>query len=591
MWLADLGNGNYRNPILYADYSDPDAIRVGEDYFMVASSFSNSPALPILHSKDLVNWKVVNYCLKHIPEFRYNNPLHGCGVWAPSIRYHEGTYYVCFPMPDEGIYMTTTKDPFGEWSEPVNIRPGAGWIDPCPFWDDDGNAYLVAGVAKSRIGYKSVLHIVRMRPDGMGIFGDEVKIFDGNENDQITIEGPKMYKRNGYYYIFAPAGGVKTGWQTILRSKNPFGPYEYKVVLRQGDSPVNGPHQGAWVDTITGEDWFLHFQDVYAAGRITHLQPMHWENDWPIIGVNKEGNDYGEPVMQYVKPNIGKTAEEFKDTDKYPVCEPDTTDEFDTDKMMLQWQWNSNYDDSWYVTKTDAYGKKTPDGSYIRLNALASTPLRPVSDYRNLLLQKWPAPEFECVTKMCVNGLENGDYAGIVSLGVEYGAVGIVKNFGEYAIRTVRGTQSFDCEAAYSKEDFKDYPIAKDTFADKEKTVYLRYTVKRTGTKDTKEMALAVKNVPVEEVTLEISFDGKAYEKQVSFTAKAGRWVGVKNGMFVNHNNEIKNENQGDGFVTADYIRYRCIDNGRLDKINISNKDMLSLSVAISGTKVLKYST
>lgn len=565
MWLADLGNGNYRNPILYADYSDPDAIRVGEDYFMVASSFSNSPALPILHSKDLVNWKVVNYCLKHIPEFRYNNPLHGCGVWAPSIRYHEGTYYVCFPMPDEGIYMTTTKDPFGEWSEPVNIRPGAGWIDPCPFWDDDGNAYLVAGVAKSRIGYKSVLHIVRMRPDGMGIFGDEVKIFDGNENDQITIEGPKMYKRNGYYYIFAPAGGVKTGWQTILRSKNPFGPYEYKVVLRQGDSPVNGPHQGAWVDTITGEDWFLHFQDVYAAGRITHLQPMHWENDWPIIGVNKEGNDYGEPVMQYVKPNIGKTAEEFKDTDKYPVCEPDTTDEFDTDKMMLQWQWNSNYDDSWYVTKTDAYGKKTPDGSYIRLNALASTPLRPVSDYRNLLLQKWPAPEFECVTKMCVNGLENGDYAGIVSLGVEYGAVGIVKNFGEYSIRTVRGTQSFDCEAAYSKEDVKDYPTAKDTFADKEKTVYLRYTVKRTGTKDTKEMALAVKNVPVEEVTLEISFDGKAYEKQVSFTAKAGRWVGVKNGMFVNHNNEIKNENQGDGFVTVDYIRYRCIDNGRLD--------------------------
>ena len=565
MWLADLGNGNYRNPILYADYSDPDAIRVGEDYFMVASSFSNSPALPILHSKDLVNWKVVNYCLKHIPEFRYNNPLHGCGVWAPSIRYNEGTYYVCFPMPDEGIYMTTTKDPFGEWSEPVNIRPGAGWIDPCPFWDDDGNAYLVAGVAKSRIGYKSVLHIVRMRPDGMGIFGDEVKIFDGNENGQITIEGPKMYKRNGYYYIFAPAGGVKTGWQTILRSKNPFGPYEHKVVLRQGDSLVNGPHQGAWVDTVTGEDWFLHFQDVYAAGRITHLQPMHWENDWPIIGINKEGNDYGEPVMQYVKPNIGKTAEELNDTDKYPVCEPDTTDEFDTDKMMLQWQWNSNYDDSWYVTKTDAYGKKVPDGSYIRLNALASTPLRPVSDYRNLLLQKWPAPEFECVTKMCVNGLENGDYAGIVSLGVEYGAVGIVKNFGEYSIRTVRGAQSFDCEAAYSKEDVKDYPIAKDTFADKEKTVYLRYTVKRTGTKDTKEMALAVKNVPVEEVTLEISFDGKAYEKQVSFTAKAGRWVGVKNGMFVNHNNEIKNENEGDGFVTADYIRYRCIDNGRLD--------------------------
>lgn len=122
-------------------------------------------------------------------------------------------------MPDEGIYMTTATDPYGEWSKPVNIRPGAGWIDPCPFWDEDGKAYLVAGVAKSRIGYKSVLHMVEMQPDGMGLIGEEKIIFDGNLNDQITIEGPKMYKRNGWYYIFAPAGGVKTGWQTVLRSK------------------------------------------------------------------------------------------------------------------------------------------------------------------------------------------------------------------------------------------------------------------------------------------------------------------------------------------------------------------------------------
>lgn len=554
MWAADLQNGNYRNPVLYADYSDPDAIRVGEDYFMIASSFSNSPALPVLHSKDLVNWKVINYCLKHVPEFRYNNPLHGCGVWAPSIRYHEGTYYVCFPMPDEGIYMTTTKDPWGEWSKPVNIRPGAGWIDPCPFWDDDGKAYLVAGVAKSRIGYKSVLHIVRMQPDGMGIFGDEVKIFDGNENDQITIEGPKMYKRNGYYYVFAPAGGVKTGWQTVLRSKNPFGPYEYKVVLRQGDSPVNGPHQGAWVDTVTGEDWFLHFQDVYAAGRITHLQPMHWENDWPIIGVNKEGNDYGEPVMEYRKPDIGKTESELEDKTKYPVCEPDTTDEFDSDALMLQWQWNANYDDSWFDTKTDVYGNKAEDGSYIKLNAVPTTPLRPVGDYRNLLLQKWPAPEFTCVTKMSFNGLVDGDYAGIISLGVDYAALGVAKKNGSYFLRTVNGKQNFDCEAVYTQEMVDEKPIEADRFTDDTKTVYLRYTVKRTGATETKEMALSVKNVPVEEASLEISFDGKTYENVVSYTAKAGRWVGVKNGMFVSHDNTVKNEENG--FATVDYIRY-----------------------------------
>ncbi|MDE7029345.1 MAG: glycoside hydrolase 43 family protein, partial [Lachnospiraceae bacterium] len=294
LWNADLGNGSYRNPILYADYSDPDAIRVGEDYFMIASSFSNAPGLPLLHSKDLVSWKVVNYVLPEIPEERYREPIHGCGVWAPAIRFHAGTYYVCFPMPDEGIYMTTTADPFGIWSKPVNIRPGAGWIDPCPFWDDDGKAYLVAGVAKSRIGYKSVLHMVEMQPDGMGLIGDAVKIFDGNEKDQETIEGPKMYKRNGWYYIFAPAGGVKRGWQTVLRARSVFGPYEYKVVMRQGSSDVNGPHQGAWVDTVTGEDWFLHFQDVYGAGRITHLQPMSWQEDWPVIGIAKADKDCGE---------------------------------------------------------------------------------------------------------------------------------------------------------------------------------------------------------------------------------------------------------------------------------------------------------
>jgi beta-xylosidase len=331
---------NYKNPILYTDYSDPDAIRVGNDYFMIASSFSNAPGIPLLHSKDLVNWELINYILDEVPGERYKAPMHGCGVWAPSIRYHEGTYYVCFPMPDEGIFMCTTTNPFGKWSKPVNIRPGAGWIDPCPFWDDDGKAYLVAGVAKSRIGYKSVLHMVEMNPDGLSLIGEEVKIFDGNENDQETIEGPKMYKKNGWYYIFAPAGGVKTGWQTVLRSKNVYGPYEYKVVMRQGDSPINGPHQGAWVDTVTGEDWFIHFQDVGAAGRITHLQPMSWQNDWPIIGIAKEGNDYGEPVLEYRKPNVGEVKSEIKNIP--------TSDDFTSKTLGLQWQWNANPDKNWY---------------------------------------------------------------------------------------------------------------------------------------------------------------------------------------------------------------------------------------------------
>lgn len=545
MWLADLQNGNYRNPILYADYSDPDAIRVGDDYFMIASSFSNAPAIPLLHSKDLVNWKVVNYVLDSVPEFRYRNPIHGCGVWAPSIRYHDKLFYVCFPMPDEGIYMTTAEDPFGRWSKPVNIRPGAGWIDPCPFWDEDGRAYLAAGVAKSRIGYKSVLHMVEMQPDGMGLIGDAVRIFDGNLNDQVTIEGPKVYKRNGWYYIFAPAGGVKTGWQTVLRSRSVFGPYEYKVVMRQGDSIVNGPHQGAWVDTVTGEDWFLHFQDVYAAGRICHLQPMRWENDWPVIGVSQPGKEYGEPVTEYRKPNIGKTAQEGAAENGCPVCEPDTTDEFDGLRLGFQWQWNANPEDSWYAL----------GNSQIQLNAVDTTPLRPVGDYRNLLLQKWPAPEFSCVTKMNLAGMQEGDQAGCVSLGMDYCAAAVSKEQGRLILKHIRGTQHFDCDTAYTEEQKEPVRQLSDAlFADEAKSLYFRYTVKCTGRTERMEMNLPVKNVPEETVTIEVGFDGVHFDHALTIPARAGRWVGVKNGVFCVHDNTVKNDKTG--YVTLDYVRY-----------------------------------
>ena len=545
MWKSDLGNGKYRNPVLYADYSDPDAIRVGEDYYMVASSFCNAPGLPLLHSKDLVNWKVVNYCIDRIPEFRYRNPIHGCGVWAPSIRYNDGIYYVCFPMPDEGIYMTTATDPLGKWSEPVNIRPGAGWIDPCPFWDDDGRAYLVAGVAKSRIGYKSVLHMVEMQPDGMALIGEEKVIFDGNTNDQVTIEGPKMYKRNGWYYVFAPAGGVKTGWQTVLRARNPFGPYEYRVVMRQGDSPVNGPHQGAWVDTVTGQDFFLHFQDVYAAGRIIHLQPMHWENDWPVIGVNKNGNEYGEPVMEYDKPDIGKSSEELADTDRYPVCEPDTSDDFSSDTMGLQWQWNANFDQSWYSLRNPG----------LKLNAVPTTPLRPLGDTRNILLQKWPAPEFSCVTKLDISDIKDGDTAGYISLGMNYSAFIIEKCDGKLAAYQVKGFQDFDCDGAYTEEQKEEVQI--EGLEDNTENVYIRYTVKRTGTQDHYELGLPVLGAPVEETTIEVSLDGKKYTNPLTIPAKAGRWVGMKNGMFIRHNNRVKSE---PGSMTVESVIYHGAD-------------------------------
>lgn len=512
----------YKNPILYADYSDPDAIRVGEDYFMVASSFSNAPGLPLLHSKDLVHWQVVNYVIDKIPEERYDEPTHGCGVWAPAIRYHEGVYYVCFPMPDEGIYMTTATDPFGKWSEPVNIRPGAGWIDPCPFWDEDGNAYLVAGVAKSRIGYKSVLHLVRMQPDGMGIFGEEVRIFDGNENDQVTIEGPKMYKRNGYYYIFAPAGGVKPGWQTVLRSKNIWGPYEYKVVLRQGNTTVNGPHQGAWVDTVTGEDWFIHFQDVYSAGRITHLQPMYWENDWPVIGVkSQETNEYGEPVYEYQMPNVGA---------EYEPCMPECSDDFATGKLGKMWQWNANWKDNWYDIE---------DGK-LKLYAIAKEPERAMMDTKNLLIQKWPAKEFVVDTKMDFSCMESGDSAGIVSAAMTYAAIVCTKTENGVKIVKITGEQLNGCKTTKQFEEEIENLVTNE--------LYFKYEVKMSDNIVTMEGV----DFPQEEVTMSYSMDGINYKIGCKYFAHPGRWVGVKNGVFCYHEGtEDKNS-----YAKVEYVKY-----------------------------------
>ena len=360
IWKADLLNGRYRNPILYTDYSDPDAIRVGDDYYMTASSFCNVPGLPLLHSKDLVNWELMGYALCRLPEFRYRDPMHGCGVWAPAIRYHEGLFYIFFPMPDEGIYMIKAKRPEGTWSEPVKLYDGAGFIDPCPFWDEDGKAYLVNAVAKSRIGYKSVLFLSEMSQDGTKLLSPPRRIYDGTADGNITTEGPKLYKKYGYYYIFAPAGGVKCGWQIVLRSREIYGPYEVRTVMRQGKTGVNGPHQGAWVDTPAGTDWFLHFQDVFAAGRIVHLQPVQWTKDlWPVIGrPSEEDATVGEPVEEWDIPvQITETGEPDlfsgkTDTGQLPTMHTEEkprklelTDK--SGKLVSGWQWNANPAPEW----------------------------------------------------------------------------------------------------------------------------------------------------------------------------------------------------------------------------------------------------
>ena len=375
IWVPDNGDGTYLNPIIYADYSDPDAIMVGNDFYLISSSFNCVPGLPILHSKDLINWKIIGHAAQSLkPKNLFGKPQHGKGVWAPSIRYHENKFYIYYGDPDYGIYVVTAKNPSGPWDEPLLIKEAKGWIDPCPLWDDDGNAYLVHAWAKSRCGFNSILTLNKMNHEGTKILDSGVTIFDGHKNHP-TIEGPKLYKRNGFYYIFAPAGGVKTGWQTVLRSKNILGPYDDKIAMDQGGTLVNGPHQGALVELNSGESWFIHFQDKEAYGRIVHLQPVKWFNDWPIIGIDLNGDGRGEPVDKFKKPDVGES---------FPVSVPKTSDEFDSYKIGEQWQWQANPETTWSSLSANA--------GYLRLFVISE------SDYKmnlwnhpNLLLQKFPA--------------------------------------------------------------------------------------------------------------------------------------------------------------------------------------------------------
>ncbi len=552
---ADLGNGTYQNPVIYGDYSDPDAIRVGDDYYMIASSFCNAPAIPILHSRDLVNWKVVNYVCRQVPEYRYINPMHGSGVWAPAIRYHQGEYYVYFPMPDEGVYVSRAKDPLGEWSKPVNIMPEYGVIDPCPFWDDDGRAYLVTGVSGARVGYKSVLKLAEMSPDGMSILSESRIIYDGRNTENETIEGPKVYKRNGWYYIFSPAGGVKCGFQVVLRARQIQGPYESRVVMRQGASPVNGPHQGAWVDTVKGEDWFLHFQDVYAGGRIVHLQPMCWEEDWPIIGARRDGETFGEPVMTCRKPAVSEEA--LRQTD---ICEPDNTDEFDSDTLGLQWQWNANSEDGWFETRAEE--------SKLRLYAVKTNRLRQLSDYRNLLLQKWPAPEFVCDTRMNVRGLQPGDMAGIVSMGQTFGGLAVrLRDAGDdrasYELVKIAGTQEFDHNMAFAESEETVAELDPAQLEEAGYDVVFHYQVKVREYVDSLDRTdwqgreIWVRHIPKEDIFLWAESGGrKIPDSDMRIDARAGRWVGVKNGVFCVH----KGSGDTAGYAEVDYVRYRRLE-------------------------------
>lgn len=521
VWVSDEGNGMYRNPVLHADYSDPDVCAVGEDYFLTASSFNCTPGLPILHSKDLVNWKIVNYALKKVePVEYYNEPRHGKGVWAPSIRFHEGMYYIYWGDPDFGIFMVKTRDPYGEWDAPVLVKAGKGMIDPCPLWDDDGRVYLAHAWAGSRAKFNSVLTVCEMNKEGTAVISDPVLVFDGNDGVNHTIEGAKFYKRNGFYYLFAPAGGVVSGWQLVMRSKDVYGPYEARIVMAQGKTDINGPHQGGWVDTPAGESWFLHFQDKGAYGRVLHLNPMKWVNDWPVIGVDKDGDGCGDPVSRYRKPKTDKT---------YPIETPVESDEFDTRKLGLQWEWHANYQ--------DVFGFTTNMG-YVRIYGHELSPhFKNFWEVPNLLMQKFPAEEFTATAKLKVSAKDDGQLSGLIIMGWDYSWIGVEKQEEKFLLKQAvcKDAEQGNLEQVSTLAVLE--PSRKfeaGLFPNYEREIYIRVHVDKGAY-----------------CRFSYSLDGKKFtEAGTLFKARQGKWIGAKVGMF-----SVTPHGKERGWLDVDWFR------------------------------------
>ncbi len=504
----------YTNPVLHADYSDPDVIRAGDDYYMVASSFNCVPGLPVLHSGDLVSWELIGYALDRLtPEEHYSSVQHGGGVWAPCIRIHKGLFYIYYPDPDRGIFMVSASDPSGPWSSPVQVMQGKGLIDPSPLWDSDGNAYLVYAFAGSRAGVKSVLMITRLNSEGTATYGEQVMVFDGHD-DEPTVEGPKIYKRNGWYYIFAPAGGVTNGWQLVLRSKDIFGPYEKRIVLHQGESTVNGPHQGAWVTTRRGEDWFIHFQDKGAYGRIVHLQPVSWTDDWPVIGADNNGDGIGEPVSSFTKPDAGRAS---------PSGTLRAGDEFNSSTLGLQWQWQANPSLTWGFP-SEAYG-------FYRLNCTA----RPDSianlwTIPNLLLQKLPAEKFVATASVRVTLRNEGEESGMIIMGKDYQYISLKRMEGNTWLRVAR---CIGADRGSPEEEIFIQPL------------------------ETGEIFLRIKTEAGALCTFSYSTDNKVFnEAGESFIAREGVWTGAKFGFFALRDGFINDA----GYADIDWVRILTTD-------------------------------
>jgi beta-xylosidase len=403
---SDNGNGTYTNPVIWSDFPDNDVIRVKDTYYMVATSMFYFPGVPILKSKDLVNWE---YATNAVQEFK-QHPFYDLnggnryahGQWASSLRYHNGKFYVLFLTLDEGGMLLTADKAEGPWQ--LHKLPKA-FYDAGLFFDEDGRTYVVHGYSK--------LSITEVDHNLAPISKDSVIV---DKVQRKGLEGSHVYHVNGYYYIYATYGGGD-GYQVALRSKNIYGPYEEKVVLKDDmNLPGKGVHQGGLVQTQTGEWWSIIFQDRDGVGRVPTLQPVTWINDWPIVGKN------GKAVVTHTKPNVGRT---------WPVKVLPTSDEFGGSYLGPQWSWNHNPDNaSWSLTENKGY-----------LRLKTAKIVKALPEARNTLTQRMFGPYSIGVAEFKIGNMINGDVCGLGVFQNPYAYVGVaMKNNRKQIIMVDNGT-------------------------------------------------------------------------------------------------------------------------------------------------------
>lgn len=410
------GEDRFTNPVIYADVPDVDVIRVGSDFYMVSTTMHLMPGVPIMKSKDLVNWEIISYVVPEIkdsPAYDLEGGnVYGQGQWATSLRYHNGKFYVFFATNrPQKTYIYSAANPAGKWNKEMDLN--VLFHDTSLLFDDDGKVYVAGGGSNIR------LQELKSDLSGVKQGGVNVEIVNGREHNlKGLLEGTHLCKYNGKYYLFMiwwPAGGIRT--EVAFRSDKIEGPYEHKIILSDDmDRKGAGVAQGCIVDTEDGRWYGFLFQDRGAVGRVPVLMPCRWEDGWPMLG-----DAEGKVPLIMEKPVKGQKAT--------PLV---VSDDFKASKLPFNWQWNHNPDNNlWSLTERKGYMR-------LKTGKVVQT----IFEARNMLSQRTEGPACQGIISLDVSKMQDGDVAGLSAYCSEPGIISVkMEGDKKYLVMTDRNTE------------------------------------------------------------------------------------------------------------------------------------------------------